>query len=64
MVLHKSKVLLTVKINFAVIRTGLLYIKMLIVILRATTSKISQKYMEKEMTRELTCCMEKHLFTT
>ena len=43
MVLHKSKVLSTIKIKFVVIRIGLLYIKMLIVILRATTNKISQR---------------------
>ena len=43
MVLHKSKVLSTIKIKFVVIRIGLLYIKMLIVILRATTNKMSQR---------------------
>ena len=64
MVLPKSKVLSTIKIKFVVIRTGLLYIKMLTVILRATTNKISQKYMEKEMTRELKHYVEKHLFPT
>lgn len=64
MVIPKSKVLSTIKIKFVVIRTGLLYIKMLTVILRATTNKISQKYMEKEMTRELKHYVEKHLFPT